>query len=237
MALNKIERYSGPASDLSGEVRTVRDWVNAASDVVAAFSPIFAEAATIVAKQQRKPSNTTKPWVYQLPERYRNTKDKRKFLVDNAKDYQTLSSLRHTLRNAMKHRPMPHPEDHFVYAILLASAKDLGDLLGVSPYDAKTAMGLLTQWGYALDLGVRNGGNARLGKAWLFGRMFSNGPKQSAPSWLEPPCVVPPTLSYRCECWEDKHVQTAWANPDGDGLHRDVQTAWMCQPDRAIYDH
>ena len=236
MAMNKIEQHPDLPTDLHGPMKSVMDFYNVASDVYDMFSQVLPAATTIVAKEQWKTGKTTKPWVYQLPERYRDTEGKRKFTLDNRDEFQPLISLRHSLRNAMKTNRMPHPVDHFVYAILLASTKELAAVLGTNESNVKKIMGTLMQWGYVLDLGVRNEGNVRLGKAWLFGRMLSNGPKQSAPSWLEPPCVVPPTRSYRCECWEDKGSKCAWASPDGDGLHRQVQTAWMCRPNGVTYD-
>ena len=214
---------------IMGEIKNaVKDVATEVRDMVACIEPNALAAATVVAKQQNKAAGTTsKPWILQLPERYRDTPAKRKFLIDNPREFQALVALRDYLGKELGKRNYPHPEDHYAYVILLASTADQGAELYTNTKDATTTMAALSSWGYVLDLGVRNDGNRRLGKAWLFGRALRKGTKQPSPSWLEPPCVVPLLRTYRCEAWDDRHVQIAWANPDGPGLHRIVPAAWM----------
>ena len=226
--LQEVSNMHGAIQDMDPETfkRKFGDALQTISDVVTNLQPVLHDAVRIVERQEQARAEAVRPFVYGLPKRYADTEAKRRFLLDNRRDFQHLVTLRHALRNAMKADPRTF-YGH-VYAILLVSGDGLALALGTTGHDAREALRWLSQWGYARKLRVVNDGNRRLGTAWLLGRMLHKGARRPEPTWLEPPCVVPPGKDHQHDQWQGP---CDWAN-GGDALR--VPPELMYRPAAAM---
>ena len=179
------------------------------SDAAVNLQSVLHDAVQIVERQEEARAAAVRPFVYGLANRYYSSEPKRRFLWDNRQDYEPLVTLRHALRNAMKHDPRNY--GRYVYAILLISGDDLALTLKMTPHHVREALRWLSQWGYVQKLRVVMDGNRRLGTAWLWGRMLHDGKHRPEPTWLEPSCVVPTCEEYQHDLWQGP---CEWANGD-----------------------